>query len=655
MQIGDILNLLQKPKRQSDGSFLAYCPAHADKKTLSLHVSQKEDRILLKCFAGCTPQSICESLKIEMSDLFVEEKQPEKRIVATYDYTDEQGNILYQKVRYEPKDFRQRHQVNGEWVWSLNGIRRVLYRLPEVLKAETVYLVEGEKDVDNLRKQGVIATTAGSAQDWRPEMAESLAGKKIIIIPDNDTAGFACAKTEVKALKDRAKEITCIMLDGHKDISDWLADNHTLAELHEEDIKILEGDYLKFTNKGSRYLIEWENFQCEISKIKNARDTTICQMVIFPKVGVAFRTRLNLESDRARSSTAKELSSRYKGTDWKAILEDIANRTLAEFEKGEPVVEIQTGDEVPELEYLIYPIIPLGKQTVLFGDPGSGKSQIAVVISLLTIFNTYANKLRLTPYKKGMRGLVLDWEADEEDWRRQLKWFTDVFGLGWANMYYRRCSLSLAHELDAIKEHIETVKADYVIIDSVSLAAGGDLNHMDVATGYFRALRQLNITAVSLAHTSKNREDKKKTILGSVLFEAGARNVWEVRGQEDAEKNTLDIALFHQKSNLAKKHPPLGYRINYIVDPNNPKQTIPKSMIWHEPSEVPEFAERMDNKKRILLTLRDGPLDNKEIAELTGIDVDIIRVTANRLKSDKKVVKIGDKWGLVTAEFDTNS
>src|SRR3989304_4170946 len=113
MRVGDFPNLLQKPKRQTDGSFLALCPAHADKNTLSLHVSEREGKLLVKCFAGCSTEAICESLKIELSDLFAEtEKQQEKKIVAPYDYTDETGAVLYQKVGYEPKDFRQRHQVN---------------------------------------------------------------------------------------------------------------------------------------------------------------------------------------------------------------------------------------------------------------------------------------------------------------------------------------------------------------------------------------------------------------------------------------------------------------------------------------------------------------------------------------------------------------
>jgi len=71
-----------------------------------------------------------------------EKMQPvdvEKRIIATYDYKDESGKLLYQAVRYEPKDFRQRRpDGKGGWIWNLEGVRRVLYRLEELLRAGVV-------------------------------------------------------------------------------------------------------------------------------------------------------------------------------------------------------------------------------------------------------------------------------------------------------------------------------------------------------------------------------------------------------------------------------------------------------------------------------------------------------------------------------------
>src|SRR5262245_25597840 len=114
------------------------------------------------------------------------------RIVATYDYTDEAGNFLFQVVKFDPKDFRQRrHGNNGDWQWSVRGVRNVPYRLPELIEAiannHTVFVVEGEKDVESLRKLNVPTTcNAGGAGKWRPELNPFFRGANVVIIPDRD-------------------------------------------------------------------------------------------------------------------------------------------------------------------------------------------------------------------------------------------------------------------------------------------------------------------------------------------------------------------------------------------------------------------------------------------------------------------------------------
>ncbi len=87
---------------------------------------------------------------------------PDWRIVKNYDYRDERGDLLFQVVRMDPKTFRQRTpKTGGGWSWSVKDIRRVLYRLPELVVAETskvVCIPEGEQDVDRLISLGLVAT-----------------------------------------------------------------------------------------------------------------------------------------------------------------------------------------------------------------------------------------------------------------------------------------------------------------------------------------------------------------------------------------------------------------------------------------------------------------------------------------------------------------
>src|SRR4030042_2014764 len=162
MQIGDILNKLEKVKRIGN-EYKALCPAHEDREP-SLTVKQKDNQILVHCFAGCPTESIVETLGLQMSDLFIDpkEKKQDSTIVATYDYQDEQGNLLFQVVRFDPKSFRQRHRNGrGEWQWDTKGIRKVIYHLPDILRVtdDTIFFVEGEKDADALWNCGLVATT----------------------------------------------------------------------------------------------------------------------------------------------------------------------------------------------------------------------------------------------------------------------------------------------------------------------------------------------------------------------------------------------------------------------------------------------------------------------------------------------------------------
>jgi hypothetical protein len=141
------------------------------------------------------------------------------RIVRTYDYTDERGELLYQTVRFEPKDFRQRcPNGRGGWEWTLQGVRRVPYRLPELLAAdrsETVLWCEGEKDTDTGREMSFTATTnAGGAKSWRPEYAEHLRGRRVAVLPHNDKDGRALAERVARDLYGKAASVKVVELPG---------------------------------------------------------------------------------------------------------------------------------------------------------------------------------------------------------------------------------------------------------------------------------------------------------------------------------------------------------------------------------------------------------------------------------------------------------
>ncbi len=245
MNITEFLSLLKGVKPCGDG-WQAYCPSHDDQRQ-SLHVSEGEDgRILAYCHAGCSVNDICQALGIELKDLFPQKlkvhaggKSP---IVAAYNYCDANRNLLFQVCRTADKRFFQRRpDGKGGWINGLGDVKPVLYRLPEVLQAvkqgETIFIPEGEKDVDNLARLGLAATcNPMGAGKWRDHYSEHLRGAKVVILPDNDEPGRKHAQQAAKSLYGKAASVKVLELPGlpeKGDISDWLAAGGTREELLE--------------------------------------------------------------------------------------------------------------------------------------------------------------------------------------------------------------------------------------------------------------------------------------------------------------------------------------------------------------------------------------------------------------------------------------
>ena len=208
--------------RKSGAGWSARCPAHEDKRN-SLSISKGDDgRVLLKCFAGCNVEAICKSLGLNPSDLFPHangEGQQKRKVVSIYNYTDERGKLLFQNLRYEPKDFRQRRPNGKGWSWKLGDVRRVPYRLPEITSADFVLVVEGEKDADSARRLGLAAT---SSKHWQPDFCEFVRGKNVAVIADADEAGRKIAGQVASALVGKVRSLKLFELPGAKDLTDWV-------------------------------------------------------------------------------------------------------------------------------------------------------------------------------------------------------------------------------------------------------------------------------------------------------------------------------------------------------------------------------------------------------------------------------------------------
>jgi len=241
------------------------CPAHDDGEA-SLHVIAGDRQpVVMTCHAGCRFDEIIAAAGISLDAVMAEDDgrvadgvevwTPEGPASHVYPYVDEQGTILYEVLRIPKrasagKTFRQRRpnpnfgnrdhpDGRKEYLWTMQGVRRVLYRLPEVLQAkldgQVIYVVEGEKDVEALRARGYVATTSPmGAGKWSPDYTQMLAGAVVVIIADADDTGRAHARQ----VRDELLTAECVVsvkeaVPGCKDVSDHFRAGHTMDELLE--------------------------------------------------------------------------------------------------------------------------------------------------------------------------------------------------------------------------------------------------------------------------------------------------------------------------------------------------------------------------------------------------------------------------------------
>jgi len=266
-----ILSKLPQAKRDGKG-WMALCPAHDDRRP-SLRVTAGDDgRALVHCHAGCTPEAVVGALGLTLADLMpangeesgrrtrskpARKQQPDERggnEPKAYATADDAVNEMerrhgppstrwtYQNAAGEPigvivrwdtptgKDIRPVSRTAKGWMIEGMPEPRPLYRLPELLARpkERVYVTEGEKAADAAASIGLLATTsphgsesAGKA-DWRP-----LAGREVVILPDNDEAGGGYARDVLSILvrlspAARVKIVDLPDLPVKGDIYDWL-------------------------------------------------------------------------------------------------------------------------------------------------------------------------------------------------------------------------------------------------------------------------------------------------------------------------------------------------------------------------------------------------------------------------------------------------
>jgi len=256
------------PRPVSGEGHKALCPAHDDHNP-SLSVKRGDDgRVLVHCHAGCSTESVVDALSLTMADLAPPSDECHGRavkrkpkpvpaksgkvypsieaaafslayaiggeLVGNWPYYDGSNREVMRVLRFDrpdgKKEYRPIHLADDGWRVNDPPGKLLLYRLPELIGARTVYLCEGEKAADAARSLGLVATTtAHGAKSVDKSDLAPLRGKDVVILPDNDEPGrvYAQAIASVVSRMDgqtTAKIVTLPDLPDGGDIVEFIED-----------------------------------------------------------------------------------------------------------------------------------------------------------------------------------------------------------------------------------------------------------------------------------------------------------------------------------------------------------------------------------------------------------------------------------------------
>lgn len=326
--------------------------------------------------------------------------------------------------------------------------------------------------------------------------------------------------------------------------------------------------------------------------------------------GVVSVGDFNLSSVTTRKTRASLISERVQAPeiDWVGILEELVQRVLSAERAGQPAVDLRDlpKPQRDEIEVVGF-TLPRRHPSSVFGDGGSAKSYTALLLA-----GTLA--------KQGHQIALFDWELAGEDHRERLEL---LFGADMPRITYARCERPLTAEADRLRRIVRDNGIEYAVFDSVVFACDGPPESAETAGRYFRAVRELGIGSLHIAHITKAGEGNDQRPFGSAFWHNGFRCTWFCKAAETSgNENTLDLGFYNRKANLGPMRPPLGFTITFTET----ETTYRRSSV----GDSPDLAIRMNAAQRIQHLLKGGALPMKDISETLDIPLNTVTQTVNR-------------------------
>ena len=407
---------------------------------------------------------------------------------------------------------------------------------------------------------------------------------------------------------------------------------------------------------GYRFVWSLEKIEATVTRFSDERRSmsTTCEVHFSASTageadGHLHQARLNLTSTTARRDMVKALNAVDDHIPWWAeIVETVCVQALALHRRGEPIQKVGTRPLGNGQRYRVWPMVPEGVSSVLFGEGGTGKSFIATLAAILVQTGGSFVGMRA---EQG-NALYLDYETSPETLNERVRAICDGLNIEPFDLLYRYSYHPLADDLDALRDMIIEHGISFVVVDSLGPACGGDPNDAEMAIRMFNALRELRVTALLIDHIAKSQQEgSKPSPYGSVYKVNLARSVWQIKQGKRSEDMASSVGIYHRKANLGPLRSPFGLTMHFVNDQN--EQLTRMEFATLSVHDDTDLAKELPLRQRILATLKgEGKLDVHDLTVMLRegdpkLTEDSVRTTLNRMKGGQ-VQKWTDGWGVLT-------
>lgn len=669
--------------RKSGGWVRFHCPVptHGQGKGDRDRSAGLSDKGVLQCFAGCDFKELLRILRERTPQERKTEPRKEysrgwpKDPVRVYEYcSPETGELIAVKARFErpnpdggkpdktflwrlpegdyTKGFEGKYQLKDMPLWCATA-------LAEAPLDQRVWITEGESAAEALQVRGELAVCGawGASQRDFGEAFNILAGRTVLLWPDNDPPGRDYMAAVRKAVRPIARSVAVVSapVPPKGDAVEFFTAGGKIDALLAQTLSAPTVDVIASNRLQVRVPTDEGPVRFDFARITRSAGAMDCELTV-EHLNPAYERepyslRINILSASARSQLETALRKQFQSdVNWTTVVSIAFSRVRTAHNELDRTTHVWNLPDMDEPEFLIADLLPADSDTIIFGDGSSGKTYLTYAMALeIATGGTFAG---LRTRQGGV--LILDYETGDRMTKFRLKRLMAGMGmdpniLSELPIHYIHAEVPLPEMVDALRQSIQRHDIRLLIIDAAGDACGGEPEKAGVVLNYFNACAELPVTRLHIAHvTNAEMEVSAKRPFGSRYWHNRARRTWFVKRDQEEESDDIDVGFICRKVNDGRLPKPKAFHIRFDGD------TGPVTVKSEDFRQVVAFENDQTHSDRVasFLAHADGPKLIAEIHEATQIDVKTIATTLDRGKKKGRFMQVTrdgrqHRWGLV--------